>query len=371
MPADACLACRRPDYGLIMARARPDLLLPRFAFIMRHAGHAAPAQNRRRPRRAWRKPVLKNIFVCALLVACLCACSGRTGGDDVDADTLNELGNENLKGQGVPQDIDKARAFYEEAASRGSAAAMHNLGNLYFNGQGVERDEERARAYYEQAASLGNVPSQNSLGDMYALGAGVPRDYRKAFGWYEQAAKKDDGYGQAMAGAAYLKGEGVEQDYARARSWLEKAAQKGNQDASFRLGMIYGAGLGTARNYKKARDIFRKLADSGNALGSLGLATLYLSDRKTASRAESILNGPHLNGNFIAQALLGGMYLSGQGVTRNAEKAAQYYDLSCRNGLAFACERLKAVRAGETAGGEESFSTLDAILREVEGRAAQ
>jgi TPR repeat protein len=66
-------------------------------------------------------------------------------------------------GQGVAQDYQQARQWYEKAAAAGHARAMTNLGVLYHNGQGVPQDYGQARQWYEKAIAAGDESAKERL----------------------------------------------------------------------------------------------------------------------------------------------------------------------------------------------------------------
>ena len=83
-----------------------------------------------------------------------------------------------------------------EAANNGDAEAQHKLGLLYYVGQGVPQDYQEARKWFEKAAAQNNVDGQYSLGFLYSKGQGVPQDYQEARKWYEKAAAQGDAQAQ-------------------------------------------------------------------------------------------------------------------------------------------------------------------------------
>lgn len=89
------------------------------------------------------------------------------------AESAAWLGDHHRRGEGVPADLARARAWYERAAAAGDVDGLRELGKLCETGKGGPKDLERARALYEQAAELG--------GDAYAR-----RRLVKKFGlaWY-------------------------------------------------------------------------------------------------------------------------------------------------------------------------------------------
>ena len=74
--------------------------------------------------------------------------------------------------------------------------AQTNLGGLYLNGLGVPQDDEKARQWFEEAAAQGFADAQIALGGLYAFGHGVPRNYGRAYMWLILAAAHSKGIPQ-------------------------------------------------------------------------------------------------------------------------------------------------------------------------------
>src|SRR5215813_4785063 len=102
---------------------------------------------------------------------------------------------------------------------------------LYAKGFGVAQDYAKAREWFEKAADKDSADAMHDLGWLYQHGHGVAEDYVKAREWFEKAADKGDAYAMFNLGLLYHKGFSVAQDYAKAREWFEKAAAKGNEAA--------------------------------------------------------------------------------------------------------------------------------------------
>ena len=63
----------------------------------------------------------------------------------------------------MPQDYDRAREWYQKAATAGDAGAMDSLGVLYENGYGVPQSYQKAKEWYQKAAAAGNADAQRRL----------------------------------------------------------------------------------------------------------------------------------------------------------------------------------------------------------------
>ncbi len=118
------------------------------------------------------------------------------------------------------QDLQKIQA----QAEMGDAKAQTTLGSLYSNGQGVSQNYETARQWFEKAAAQGDSTAQNWLGGLYQEGLGVPQDYAKAYEWYERSAIQGNAVAQYNLGWLYAHGKGTKQDFLRAYIWFHLSA---------------------------------------------------------------------------------------------------------------------------------------------------
>ena len=83
---------------------------------------------------------------------------------DGDNKALINLGTLLIRGQGVARpDPDAAIVLWEAAAARGEVTAMFNLGAMYEHGVGVAVDLDKAKAWYQQAANRGDAGARTAL----------------------------------------------------------------------------------------------------------------------------------------------------------------------------------------------------------------
>jgi TPR repeat protein len=101
-----------------------------------------------------------------------------------------QLGEQLLRGDGLPQDVPRALSLLEQAARGGVASAAFRLGMLLEDGDNVAKDETRALAYLRAAAAGGAAEAFRNIGVAYSTGRGVKRDYAEALAWLILAKKK-------------------------------------------------------------------------------------------------------------------------------------------------------------------------------------
>ncbi|HEX2147579.1 MAG TPA: SEL1-like repeat protein, partial [Pseudorhizobium sp.] len=102
------------------------------------------------------------------------------------------LGNLFEKGNGIPQDLDRAMTYYAQAAEAGNASAMHNLAVLNASSVKGEPDYPAAVEWFKKAAELGVSDSQFNLAILYARGNGTAQNLGESYKWFAIAAKGGD-----------------------------------------------------------------------------------------------------------------------------------------------------------------------------------
>jgi len=181
------------------------------------------------------------------------------------AKAAHGLGFLYAKGQGIQQDLSKAKELYETAHRAGYERSTTNLGCMYENGAGVKQDFEKAKVLYEEAHRAGNALATNNLGYMYLIGRGVEQSYDKASIFFKLAHKSGIKHATFNLGYMYEKGLGVQQNLSKAKRLYENAHQAGIPLASINLGLMYEHGLGVERDLAKAKELYQLVHESGNS----------------------------------------------------------------------------------------------------------
>jgi TPR repeat protein len=201
-----------------------------------------------------------------------------------NAAAMFRLGYMYSDGEGVTQDYQQARQWWEKGAATGSAAATYDLGTLYAHGHGVTQDYQQARQWFEKAAAAGEAAAMDALGGLYTRGLGVTQDYQQARQWFEKGAAAGSRSAMYNLGSEYYFGHGVTRDYQQARQWYEKAAAAGDAAAMDSLGLLYEYGLGVPRDYQQARQWYEKAAAAGDRDAQERLKSLHLRLLKLLSQ---------------------------------------------------------------------------------------
>ena len=260
------------------------------------------------------------------------------------------------------EDPEKAAEWFKKAAEQGNAQAQYNLAYLYFMGIGVEEDEDLSAQWLMKAAQQGYAEAQYVIGDFYYYGNGsFDQDYTKAADWYEKAAEQGYVNAQNDLGHCYSNGFGRDEDPAQAAQWYRKAAEQGNTLSQFNLANCYYEGKGVPQDFEQAiywfkdaseedKDAAQKLPllyaltkDYDNAiywykknndeeeneylnyLGNSYILYKIAADAYPDKNYLTVLEDASAMGSDDASLALAGIYAIGEDVTRDDDKAVEYY----------------------------------------------
>lgn len=148
----------------------------------------------------------------------------RRAAEQGDPEAQFQLGGLYERGNGVPEDVAEAAAWYRRAADQGYANAQFRLGFAYSNGEGVPLDDAESIAWFRRAAEQGHDAAQWMLGTMYAWGGrGAPRDEVAAYMWLHLAVSQNDGHDRSPLDQleARMSPEQIAEAQRLAREWRE------------------------------------------------------------------------------------------------------------------------------------------------------
>lgn len=144
----------------------------------------------------------------------------------------------------------------------------------------------------EQDLNSASPESLYKLASVYYLGLGAPKNYNKARQIFEKASKAGSLAATHKLGVIFTRGYGVNVDEGRARKYFEIAAAGG-----------YGASLNNLAVFEADRNITKAIQMNEK-----------LTDKQYDNKVRSFAFGQ-----------LGDFYYYGEGVVKNAIKAAEYY----------------------------------------------
>ena len=138
--------------------------------------------------------------------------------------------------------------------------------------------------------------------------------------------------------AGYNKGVCLleKKEYGEAYDVFVSAAEKGLAPAQSRLGYMYAEGLGV----EKSEHWYRMAANQGDIDAMVSLGNIYYGIRNDFNTAFHYYSDAAYAGDAEAQLSLAYMYLRGEGVEQDYEKAFKWTEKSAEQGLAQAQNEL-------------------------------
>mmetsp|Transcript_27113 Transcript_27113/g.73050 ORF Transcript_27113/g.73050 Transcript_27113/m.73050 type:complete len:452 (+) Transcript_27113:297-1652(+) len=209
-----------------------------------------------------------------MAAACGHAGAANKCGNLLSAGLVDDRTNDAGSRSPEPDSSATAALHYRRGAERGDLNSMFNLANTLMFGEGVPRDDAEAVRWLREAAGRGHPQSQFNLGMSLLSGRGVARDEADANVWFRKGA--DQGFPDAMNNLAFsyrLGRGGLKKDPAAAAALLEKVIATPEPAAvSFEtLGQLLLEGEGGVR-----RDVPRAAVLLARANRMSGLSMAYM-----------------------------------------------------------------------------------------------
>lgn len=132
---------------------------------------------------------------------------------------------------GVEQDLDKSLKWGFEAVKHNFPIAQYSLATMYLKGEGVPQNNQKAALYMGKAAAQQYPPALSDLGEFYFHGVGVQQSFEKALEFYVEAAKKGKPIALQRLSQMYFEGLGVAVDRKEAYKWIVIAALTGDEES--------------------------------------------------------------------------------------------------------------------------------------------
>ena len=258
----------------------------------------------------------------------------------------NVVGNMYASGNIVQTDGKKAVEYLQAAAVSGTPASMHKLGEMYRDGTVVEQNLEESVRWFKESMRAGNMWSAVSLVNMFGAGTADKETFDAALKALENMCITGNVSAMRTLGSFYRNGTVVKPDSEKALHWLKTASRFGDSASKHMVGEIYRDGRGVEKNVPEALKWFMSAAEQGNMHSALAIIRMH--DAKQADeesfeyafkRIEQLADG----GNVTAIRTLGTMYLEGKSVTKDIEKAKEWFRKSATLGDVFSHNKLKAL----------------------------
>lgn len=272
-----------------------------------------------------------------------------------NADALYLLAEMNFYGNySHPRNFPAAFDYYHRLADvHGNSSALYMLGMMYSTGIGdaVERDQARALLFYTFAALRGHTRAEMTVAARHHAGIGTPRSCEEALKYYKRVADK--------AIAWYRSGP------PGGMGWVQQPYRIADE-----FGGVYGEGASAISSgihalrpqphsdaYASIDDIIEYLdlmAQKGDFKAALNVGRIYYEGQRTLERDMYLARKYffmvvgkywHKNGQIVdnpkpgldktaakAAGFLGRIYLRGDGVDQNFDRAKIWLDRGISHG---------------------------------------
>ncbi|ACU60725.1 SEL1-like repeat protein [Chitinophaga pinensis] len=177
---------------------------------------------------------------------------------------------------------EKALDLFRQSAELGNPAALTSIGHTY---EVAYDDFDKAFAYYSQAAQLGEVYAMSNLGLSYQYGRGTAVDIPAAIDWFQKAADRKHGDAYLYLGDIYYHSTFNVVDYDKALFNYSKAHLLQEQPVADAIGHIYEV----KQNYEQAVYYYGVAVENGNAFAKWRLACLYMDGNGVDTDLEKAL----------------------------------------------------------------------------------
>ncbi|SPO02187.1 related to HRD3 - involved in degradation of Hmg2p [Cephalotrichum gorgonifer] len=201
-----------------------------------------------------------------------------------DSKAALNLGRLYYDGQrGLTRNLDLARKYFLMVAKRywrkdgrvlenhkigierTAAKAAGYVGRMYLRGEGVDQNFEKAKLWFDRGKTLGDAQSQHGLGIMLLNGYGVTKNIPLATELFKSAADKDFGPSQVELGVLYLDQGGAE-DVRVASNYFDLAARYGLIEANYYLAEMIYHGVGREKSCGMAMQYYKSVAEKAEPL---------------------------------------------------------------------------------------------------------
>lgn len=196
------------------------------------------------------------------------------------------LGRIYYEGQrGLPQDLEMAKRYFFLVASRywkrdgrivenykpgiekiaGKAAAY--IGRMYLRGEGVPQNFEKAKVWFERGLTTGDPLAQYGLGLISLHGYAGKKNVKRAMDLFKASAEQDFASAQVEMGKLYLD-QGGPEDLRHANNYFELAARYGHIEAYYYLAEMVNNAVGREKLCTVALNYYKFVAEKVEPLVS-------------------------------------------------------------------------------------------------------
>ena len=240
----------------------------------------------------------------------------------------------------------KAMELLMASAKHGCGVAKYQLGKLFLNGEHFQKNIEYALRWLEEAAEEKNHYAEYLLGKLYLEGEDVEQDTEEGEEYLRRAAEHGNKYASYTLAKRLLTSNGTPSDILDGFKHLTKAADKGFTPAQYLLGKLLYEGTLIEKDAQKALEYLEKAANNGNHYAAYLAGKILMSEEtlKDVPRAVHFFEMAAKQGNPYAEFQLGKMYMFGNDIPKDFDKAMEYLKSSAEHGNEFAEKLYDSVR---------------------------
>ena len=277
---------------------------------------------------------MKHIYIIAILIAFFASSTCAQKKTSKQTVTSEEVKTANEK--------DSINAIMK-AAENGDAVCQNVVGMWYYKGVNYPQDYKQAYKWWAKSAAQNNVEAIGNLGLLFQYGRGVDADSVKAQRCYlnsiksgnkallqqreDLSEKGGDPFNSILTAICYQEGYGTTKSLTKALHFYELAAKCNSVDAFREIGFIY-----QKKGSSAAVGMFEKAASKGDIASAYQFAKAVLNNPSKYSDKEQegviYLIKAAEAGNAQAQCDLGTYYYQGKHVTKDLEKAVEWFKKS-------------------------------------------
>lgn len=171
-------------------------------------------------------------------------------GHDLDAECIGDAFAAPGKNRNMKTAIEWWSKSHHTGFMASDSSAYRKIAEAYIAGDGVDKNPDEAIKWWKKSGD------DVRIGDIYATGDGVPVDADAAIQWWTTAANGYSPDAECRLANAYWEGKLVPKDAAKAAAWYQKAADHGSALALWWLGSFYRDGTGVEENDTQAVQLF-------------------------------------------------------------------------------------------------------------------
>jgi hypothetical protein len=303
------------------------------------------------------------------------ACKSRHG------ESCTLIGFLYLNGEVVKLDAKKSLEYYGKGCKHKDVNGCIGAADVHSRGlEGRAVDHAKAIPFLEKACNMSSGRGCYRLGEKYEAALGVAYDQTKANELFFKAFEllngecpstgDVDGVSCYLIGEAYYSARGVEYvDKFKAYEAYDRGCTAGSGDACFELGISVNMGNGTNIDKPAAMKIFHKACytyDNGGGCREAGV--LVVLDKVTHPGMDQLREyGDRACALDKRRCdLLGYLFASGDGGTKDEVKGREWYTVSCDNGAVDGCRLGGDMYYGGQGGAKDVQTAVNMWRRECD-----